>query len=192
MEKDLIASKLIVIGGSAGCLQIVLYILSNLPAGFAVPIVIVVHRGVYNDSPLISLLSNTCKLEVKEAEDKEPIIPGRVYVAPADYHLLIEKNLSFSLDDSEKVKFSRPSIDVTFQSAADVYGKLLLGILLSGANDDGADGFADIRRAGGTLIVQDPQTAIVNTMPLSAINQGLADYILDAHGIVERVKLWAE
>ncbi|BAU54875.1 chemotaxis protein CheB [Mucilaginibacter gotjawali] len=190
MEENLIASKLIVIGGSAGSLQIILYILRHLQIDFAVPMVIVMHRSADNESTLVDVLSNACKLKVKEAEDKESILPGKIYVAPADYHLLIEKNRSFSLDGSEKVQFSRPSIDVTFQSAADAYGALLLGILLSGANNDGADGFADIRRAGGALIVQDPQNAIATAMPQSAINKGLADYILDAEGIVDRINLW--
>ncbi|WP_295672863.1 chemotaxis protein CheB [uncultured Mucilaginibacter sp.] len=187
MEENVIASKLIVIGGSAGSLQIILYILRYLRTDFAVPVVIVMHRSTDNESTLVDVLSNACKLEVKEAEDKESIIPGKIYVAPADYHLLVEKNHSFSLDGSDKVQFSRPSIDVTFQSASDAYGKLLLGILLSGANNDGADGFADIRRAGGVLIVQDPEKAVAATMPQSAIDRGLADYVLDAQQIVRYI-----
>jgi len=190
MEENLLTSKLIIIGGSAGSLQVLIYILRHLRPDCRVPIVIVMHRSTVHESTLADVLSHASKLEVKEAEDKETIKGGIIYLAPADYHLLIEKNGSFSLDDSEKVQFSRPSIDVAFQSAADAYGKSLLGILLSGANNDGADGFADIRRGGGVLIVQDPKKATATAMPQSAIDRGLADYILDEQGIADRINLW--
>jgi two-component system chemotaxis response regulator CheB len=190
MEENLLTSKLIIIGGSAGSLQVLIYILRHLRPDCRVPIVIVMHRSTGNESTLADVLSNVSKLEVKEAEDKETIKGGIIYLAPADYHLLIEKNGSFSLDDSEKVQFSRPSIDVAFQSAADAYGKSLLGILLSGANNDGADGFAEIRRGGGVLIVQDPNKATATAMPQSAIDRGLADYILDEKGIADWINLW--
>jgi two-component system chemotaxis response regulator CheB len=190
MEENLLTSKLIIIGGSAGSLQVLIYILRHLRPDCRVPIVIVMHRSTGNESTLADVLSNVSKLEVKEAEDKETIKGGIIYLAPADYHLLIEKNGSFSLDDSEKVQFSRPSIDVAFQSAADAYGKSLLGILLSGANNDGADGFAEIRRGGGVLIVQDPDKATATAMPQSAIDRGLADYILDEKGIADWINLW--
>jgi two-component system chemotaxis response regulator CheB len=185
MEKNVLNKKCVVIGGSAGSLQVILYILSRLPYDFSVPVVIILHRKYDHDSGLTEVLAHRSGLKVKEAEDKEPVLPGTVYLAPADYHLLIEQNHTFSLDDSEKVNYSRPSIDVTFQTAAEAYGPGLIAILLSGANSDGTDGLMDTRRSKGTLIVQDPADAQVPYMPQSAIDSHLADYILTKTGIAD-------
>jgi two-component system chemotaxis response regulator CheB len=185
MAKDRLDEKCIVIGGSAGSLKIILYILSHLKQGFAIPIVIVLHRKNDSESTLSDVINNSTHLKVKEAEDKEPIVTGMVYVAPADYHLLIEKEHIFSLDVSEKVNFSRPSIDVTFQTAAEAYGSHLIAIILSGANDDGTDGLKTVRKKNGTVIAQDPKTASMYVMPQSAIDHGLADHIFSAKEIAD-------
>ena len=113
-----------------------------------------------------------------EVDDKDPILPGRIYIAPADYHLLIEKDLTFSLDDSEKVNYSRPSLDVTFESAADVYAKGVVAIILSGANEDGSRGMAAIKASGGTIVAQDPSSAQMSVMPLHAITSNDIKLIL--------------
>jgi two-component system, chemotaxis family, protein-glutamate methylesterase/glutaminase len=185
MAENRISKPCVVIGGSAGSLKIILDILSNLRRGFTIPVIIVLHRKSDSESALTEVISNCTRLKVKEAEDKEPILQGMVYLAPANYHLLIEKEHIFSLDMSEKVNYSRPSIDVTFQTAAEAYGSGLIGIILSGANNDGTAGLRVIRENKGTLIAQDPKTAYVPIMPQSAIDHGLADYILPANGIAD-------
>lgn len=185
MAKDRLDGQCVVIGGSAGSLKIILYILSHLKKGFSIPIIIVLHRKNDSESTLTDVINNSTHLKVKEAEDKEQISPGMVYVAPANYHLLIEKEHIFSLDVSEKVNFSRPSIDVTFQTAAEAYGDGLIAIILSGANDDGTDGFKAVRKKKGITIAQDPKTASMYVMPQSAINHGLADHIFSANEIAE-------
>lgn len=173
-----------VIGGSAGGLTGIIYILEQLCPDFPTPIVIVLHRRNDRDSTLTALLGHKTTLLVKEAEDKDVITPGIVYLAPADYHLLIEKNYSFSLDHSEKVQFSRPSIDVTMQTAAEAYGSGLITILLSGANADGTAGLEATRHNGGISIVQDPAEAFAPFMPQSAIDQLVTDHTMNMAGIV--------
>ena len=173
---------IIVVGGSAGSLEPVLTILEALkPTRFA--IVLILHRKPSNDSVLAKVLSGRSAYPVREAEEKEKLQAGVVYVAPADYHLLFEKDGTISLDDSEKVNFSRPSIDVSFDSAADVYGSRLIGILLSGGNTDGAEGMKKIKREGGYCIVQDPDSATVAVMPGHAINETEVNQILNASEI---------
>ena len=170
---------IIVVGGSAGSLEPVLTILEALkPSRFA--IVLILHRKPSNDSVLAKVLSGRSAYPVREAEEKEKLQAGVVYVAPADYHLLFEKDGTISLDDSEKVNFSRPSIDVSFDSAADAYGSRLIGILLSGGNTDGAKGMKKIKREGGYCIVQDPNSATVAVMPGHAINETEVNQILNA------------
>ena len=162
----------VVIGGSAGSLEIVMDIVRNLPPQSQDVFIIVLHRKYdNNESILENLLSHNTKLRVMEAEDKEIIQPASIYIAPPDYHLLVESDgASFSLDSSEKVHYSRPSINVTFQSVADVFGNRVLGILLSGANADGAEGLLAIKQAGGHTMVQHPATAEVDFMPQSTGN----------------------
>jgi len=181
MEKNDLkkAAKCVVIGGSAGSIKPLLHILSKLKTSLDFPVIVILHRKNDPRSSLETLLDNGCSLVVKEAEDKETLKGGVIYVAPGDYHLLIENDHSLSLDASEKVLWSRPSIDVTFQSAADVYKNKLLGILLSGANNDGSLGLERIKAMGGKTIVQHPENAEMPAMPLAAINTFEPDYILN-------------
>jgi two-component system chemotaxis response regulator CheB len=177
--------KLIIIGGSAGSLQTMLEILTTLRPNYPFPILLVMHRHVSNDSILEELLSMKSGLIAREIEEKEPINPGHIYISPADYHVLIENNESFSLDMSEKIHFSRPSLDVVFRSAADVFGSRVVAFVLSGANADGAQGLSYIKQKGGMVVVQEPLDAMVAYMPEQAIKAVKPDYILNAPGIAE-------
>lgn len=174
--------ELLVIGGSAGSLQVILSLLatSGKDFDFPIPVLVVLHRNGIFESSLEELLSVRTGLTIKEVEEKENLKPGIVYICPADYHVLLEQDHSFSLDYSERVHFSRPSIDVTFRSASDVYGPGLIGLVLSGGNADGADGLAYIRERGGLAIVQDPLTADVPYMPQQAISRMQPDFIVPA------------
>jgi len=185
MAEDLVNSnfKIVVIGGSAGSLEVLLNMLPQLEfTNF--PIVIVLHRMVGEDSALEELIGARAILPVQIVEDKTELWPGYVYVAPSDYHLLFEKNRTLSLDLSPKVTHSRPSIDVTFESAADAYGKNVVGILLSGANHDGTRGLELIRDNGGQIIVQDPLTAQMPFMPNFAIEKLNPELVYDVDEIV--------
>ena len=175
--------QLICIGGSAGSLQVILKILQHIKPGFPFSILLVIHRNMYAESALDELLSLRLNLQVKEIEDKDAIRAGFIHVCPADYHVLVEKNFTLSLDYSEKVHYSRPSIDVAFKSAADAYRKNVLAILLSGANADGADGLAHIYRLGGITMVQSPTDADVSYMPEQALKKTKAHYVLTANEI---------
>lgn len=158
----------IAIGGSAGSLAVITEILDALPPHINTPVVIVLHRLRNVRSEMSRLLST--KRTISEPEDKEPVKEHCIYLAPQNYHLLVEAEKTFMLDYSELVNYSRPSIDMTFSSIADVYGEKALGILLSGANKDGAAGLCQIVAAGGMGIVQDPQTADFEVMPRSALD----------------------
>ena len=162
--------NLIVIGGSWGGLQASISILSGLPENYPVPIILVLHRLKNFESDLAGLFRKKVSLKVKEVEEKESVKAGCVYIAPPNYHVLIEKDQTFSLDVSEYENFSRPSIDVTFTSVAEIFGAGAAGILLSGASKDGSQGLKVIREKGGIPIVQDPQEAEVETMPASALH----------------------
>jgi two-component system, chemotaxis family, protein-glutamate methylesterase/glutaminase len=175
--------KLVVIGGSAGSLQALFAILDNLDPHFNIPIVIVLHRVTSNDTGLQDLLSVKTQLTVLEIEEKEMINEGHVYLCPADYHVLIEPDGSFSLDASEKVNFSRPSIDVVFSAAAEVFESGTIAILLSGANADGTRGLMTVKEKKGVVIVQDPADAQVPFMPEHALRQLMPDHTLPAVGI---------
>lgn len=172
--------KAIVIGGSAGSLNVVLKIIASLPAQMKAAVIIVLHRKNAADSPLATIFSTRTLLPVKEVEDKDMLLPGTVYLAPPDYHLLLEDANNFSLDSSEKVHYSRPSIDVTFESVAEIFGAQCIGVLLSGANADGAQGLNTIRQRGGFTIAQDPETAEVGFMPQQAILRGSAAAVVSA------------
>ena len=188
MEKNTIISgcKVLIIGGSAGSLEVLLKILPHLEIpSFA--IVIVLHRKHTDDTTLEELIAAKTQIPVKEVEDKVALEAGNIYIAPSDYHLLFEKNQLLSLDISEKINYSRPSIDVAFESASDVYGKSLIGILLSGANADGTDGLIAIKKNRGTTIVQKPETADMPFMPNSAIEHSSPDYILDIAAILKMI-----
>lgn len=159
----------IAIGASAGAVQALLRILPALPADYPIPLFIVVHVPPDRSNALVSLFAAKCQIAVREADDKEPILPGTVYFAPSDYHLLVEADRSLSLSMDEPVNHSRPAIDVLLESAADAYGPALAGIVLTGANHDGAAGLKAVCAAGGTAIVQDFADAQVATMPQAAL-----------------------
>ncbi|AYD04590.1 chemotaxis protein CheB [Neorhizobium sp. NCHU2750] len=158
----------VVIGASAGALEALSAILPYLPASFPVPILIVVHIPPDRPSALADLFAAKCRMAVKEAEDKEPLLAGTIYFAPPDYHLLVEVDKTVALSSDEQVFFSRPSIDVLFETAADAYQERLIGIVLSGANSDGANGLKTIMAAGGVGLVQNPDTAFAAAMPEAA------------------------
>lgn len=174
-----------VIGGSSGSLEALLQIFSFLKPDFTVPILIVTHRNNDFDSHLNELLSARSKLQVRDIEDKEPLCRACIYLAPGDYHVLIENDHSFSLDYSEKINYSRPSIDVSFISAANVYKDRLTAVLLSGANNDGGEGMEYALRLGGTTIAQEPREALFPYMPMEAIHRAAAKHILTAAQIAD-------
>ena len=171
-------SKAIVIGTSAGGIDALDFLLPHIPAISKVPIFIVQHISKESDSYYIKYINSKCKVRIKEACHTEFIIPGTVYFAPPDYHLQIEDEQTISLSVDDKVNFSRPSIDVLFESAADVFTKNLIGILLTGSNSDGAIGLKRIKDLGGKSIVQLPSEAKMSEMPLSAIKLQKPDMIM--------------
>ena len=160
---------LLVIGASAGGFEALREVFGRLPADFELPIAVVMHirQGVDYD---LGLLFRAVAERVSEAKDKEKILPGKIYFAPSGYHLLIERDLTFSLSVDEKVSWARPSIDVLFETAATALGEKVAGLLLTGANSDGATGLAAIAAAGGATFVQDPSTAMARAMPEAGIN----------------------
>jgi len=175
----------VVIGASAGALEALSLILPTLPADFGLPLFIVVHVPPDRESLLAELFGAKCRIKVREAEDKEPVHGGTVYFAPADYHLLVEPDKSLSLSNEEPVLYSRPSLDVLFESAADAYGPGLIGIVLTGANQDGARGLKAIAEAGGAAIVQNPLGAYAAAMPEAAIAEVPGAKVLSLHEIAD-------
>jgi two-component system chemotaxis response regulator CheB len=182
----------IVIGTSAGGLNALQKILSPLPANFSIPMLIVQHRLPAPDDFLTFSLNESCPLTVKEAEEKESIKPGFVYIAPANYHLLVERDKTLSLSIDAKVCYARPSIDVLFETAAEAYRSGLIGIILTGANDDGTAGLKKIKEKGGLTIAQDPDTAESGVMPLSAIRENVVDQILSLAEIASFLSQFSE
>lgn len=180
--------KTLVIGGSAGSLDVLLHLIPQLDPACGLAIVIVLHRKSEYDTLLSDLLAAKSTIAVKEAEEKDLLVAGMVYVAPADYHLLIEPDGTLTLDYSEKVHYSRPSIDVTFMSAAEVLGPRLACLLLSGANMDGAEGMAVAQSMGAIVAVQDPASAEVPYMPKAALTATAVDHILKPHDMLAWVK----
>lgn len=172
-------SRLILVGGSAGALTALLRLFAQLKADFPHPLVIVLHRKGSSEQGLADLLAIKTNTAIREVEDKDELTGSTFFLVPSDYHLLFERDGTLSLDDSEKVAYSRPSIDVAFQSAADAYGDAVVGVLLSGANADGTDGLIRIRRQGGVSIAQDPAEAEFPYMPQSAIDAGAAEEVFD-------------
>ena len=174
----------IVIGVSSGGMTALKFLFSTMPVDFSIPIIIVQHIGPHSDSKWIKLLNNNSKLSLKEADEKEKIEYGKVYIAPPNYHLLIEKDKTFSLTIDERVNYSRPSIDVLFESAAEVYKNKLIGVILTGSNNDGTNGLKRIKEYGGLTIAQDPESAESSYMPASAIAGVQMDYILTLENII--------
>lgn len=158
----------VVIGASAGAFETLSRLVAMLPGHFPIPIIMVVHMGVRHDSKLLPLLQQQCKLALREAEDKVLIEKNTIYLAPPNYHVLVEKDKTLSLSDDPPEMHSRPSIDVLFESAADCYRRALVGVVLTGANSDGTKGLRTIITAGGIGIVEDPHEALYTEMPRSA------------------------
>lgn len=181
--------KAFIIGGSAGSLDVLLKLLPLVKPDIGFPIIIVVHRKHGTDSLLPVLLSTRTKLRVKEVDEKEKILAGTVYIAPSDYHLLIEQDETFSLDYSEKINYSRPAIDATFQTAAEVYRTQLVCLLLSGSNADGVNGLQRVKAWGGTAVIQDPETAQVAYMPAQAKLHVQIDHELSIEAMGEFINL---
>ncbi len=161
--------KAVAIGASAGAVQALLAVLPALPVGFPLPVLVVVHVPPDRANVLVPLFQSKCRLTVKEADDKEPVVPGVIYFAPSDYHLLVEADETLALSTDEWVNYSRPSIDVLFESAADAYGPALVGVILTGANNDGAAGLKAVMDAGGLAIVEEPGNAYASAMPDAAL-----------------------
>lgn len=180
--------RAVAIGASAGGVQALLALLPTLPADFPWPIFIVLHVPADRSNVLAPLFETKCLLEVKEAEDKETARPGVVYFAPSDYHLLIESNGDLALSSDEVVNYSRPSIDVLFESAADAYGAGLTGVILTGANEDGAAGLSAVAAAGGIALVEEPAAAYAQAMPQAARNACDAALALPLERIAEHLK----
>lgn len=171
------AFEIVVVGASTGGLKALQVVLSGLPAEFSLPVVIVQHRGKEMETGLREFLVGSSRLPVTEPEDKEPLLPGHAYLAPCDYHLLVQSG-SFALSTDSPVGFARPSIDVLFESAADEYTERAIGVILTGANHDGARGLASIKAQGGLTLVEDPVTAACREMPDAAISLTKVDCIL--------------
>jgi two-component system, chemotaxis family, protein-glutamate methylesterase/glutaminase len=169
----------VVIGVSSGGLEALKVLLPALPASFPLPIAIVHHRDQRSDGFLATYLNTMSRIAVSEAEDKEPFCAPHAYLAPAGYHLLIETDRSLSLSVDQRVNHSCPSIDVLFESAADVFAESLIGIVLTGANADGAQGLKAIKARGGLTVVQDPQTASATAMPRAALKATAVDHVVD-------------
>lgn len=179
------SDKIVIIGGSAGSFSVVTKILSLLPKNYTCPIILCMHRLKHVRHGFAEALSIISKNPIVEPNDKEKIQQGNIYLAPANYHLYISTDLTFSLTTEEPINHSRPSIDVTFASAAAVYKDRVVGIILSGANNDGAFGMKAIKDNGGHVISQNPQECQVNTMPQSAIKLAGVETILTTDQIIE-------
>jgi len=185
MEKPTKEIGAIVIGASAGGLAALQKICRNLDENFSIPVIIVQHIHAHSDGFMAWHLNSISPLKVKEAEDKEKLEEGIIYVAPANYHIIVDDDSVISLTTDERVNYSRPSIDVLFESAADVYRDRLVGVILTGANDDGTAGMSAINQSGGITIIQNPQTAEVRTMPESVLRQVHVDQVLSLEKISE-------
>jgi len=175
----------IVVGASAGGVEALLKIFSAIKPGFRLPILTVLHVPEERRSQLAQVFQARLPIPVKEADDKESIVPGTLYFEPPGYHLSVEADLSLSLSQEDRVFYSRPSIDILFSSAGDAFGARLAGILLTGANPDGAASLAYIKQGGGMTVVQDPNQAQARTMPEAALALHEPDYLLPLHDIGE-------
>jgi two-component system chemotaxis response regulator CheB len=180
--------RAVAIGASAGGVQALCELLPALSPESRAAVFVVLHLPRDRPSLLADVFSHKCELPVREAEDKEPVMPGTVYLAPPNYHLLVDAGPQLALSADDLVNHSRPSIDVLFDSAAQVYREHLLGIILSGANADGAEGLAAVHDAGGLTVVQEPQTAQSSAMVLSALERRPVDLVLDLEGIAGLLK----
>ena len=182
--------RLVVVGGSWGGLDALGRLVGPLDPGVPVALVAALHRAPNGpEGALVGYLRSRTRFEVVEAEDKDAIEPGRIYLAPADYHLLVEPGrLALSID--APVQYSRPSIDVLFESAADAYGEDAIAVVLTGANADGCRGLRRVKARGGSTMVQDPETAVRREMPDAAIATGAVDLVLPVEEIAARINEW--
>lgn len=181
----------VVIGTSAGGLAALSALVEGLGRDFPLPLLVVQHVPDNVPTQLAEIFARRTALRVKEADEKEPVVAGTLYFAAPGYHLLVERDFSLSLSQDEPVHFSRPAIDVLFESAADAWGPRVAGILLTGASEDGAAGLVAIQEAGGLTVVQDPAEAEVPTMPLAALQRLAPDYILplrDIHRLLRELE----
>jgi two-component system chemotaxis response regulator CheB len=179
--------KAVVIGGSAGSFQGIIKILSCIPKDFALPVIIVMHRLKHVRHGFAEVISQKSNLQIIEPDDKEAIRKGIVYLAPANYHLSVELGNYFSLSTEQMVNSSRPSIDITLNSAAHVYRNRLIGILLSGANRDGGMGMKNIKDKGGITVIQEPTECMIDTMPKAALALTTIDHKLTIEQIIELI-----
>lgn len=182
LDERLRRIRAIAVGASAGGIEAMMQLFATLPAEYPLPLICVLHMPDHHGSQLTEVLQKWTRMKVQDAEDKAPIMAGRIYFAPAGYHLLIEEGPMFALSCEKPVNYSRPSIDLMMETAADAYGEELLGILLTGANQDGARGMKTIKDHGGMTVVQAPEEAKTRVMPMAAIQlqspdlvQGLAE-----------------
>ncbi len=175
----------VVMGLSMGGLDAMATMIPRFPKNFGMPVIVVQHRHSDPDSFLPNYLDMLGEISVKEAEEKEAIRPGVVYIAPANYHLMVEEDRTFSLSVDAPVQYARPSIDILFETAAEAYLDRLIGVIMTGANADGSDGLAKIKSLGGLCIVQDPNTAIADTMPRKAMEAIRPDHVLALEEIVD-------
>jgi two-component system chemotaxis response regulator CheB len=178
-------SRILLLGGSAGSFKILFRLVKSLPVNLNKTVIIVIHRKKNFFSEIEKLFGDNSRMLLREISDKEPIVNNTIYIAPANYHSLVENEGFFSLDVSEAVWYSKPSIDVTFESVADVYKDKVTAILLSGANQDGATGLLKLRQEGALTIAQHPEDAEMAEMPQSAIDINAAEYILRTTDIFE-------
>jgi two-component system chemotaxis response regulator CheB len=179
--------RLVVVGASSGGIEAIRMLLSKLPVSLNIPVIIVLHIGNNKISTLLTLLNNKTSFMVKEAEEQEIISPKTVYFAPPNYHIQVEENRTITLSTDAKVNFSRPSIDVLFETAAWVYKDEIIGILLTGSNNDGSIGLLEIKKHGGKTIVENPKTAFSKTMPYSATTLFEPDYIINIEDIADKI-----
>ncbi len=177
MSRPTEAYEAVVMGASAGGIRALGLVLQALPKDFGLPVLIVQHMHPQSDSYLANILAHRCQLTIKQADEKEPILPNIAYLAPPGYHMLVEDDRTISLSLEGPVKFARPSVDVLFLSAVDVYRERLVGMILTGANSDGEDGVKAIKQAGGAVLVEDPKTAEAPAMPLAALRAATVDKV---------------
>ena len=177
----------VVVGASAGALEVLSDILPELPADYPLPVIVVVHIPADKESMMVPLLQEKSDIKIEEAVDKVPLAPGKVIFAPPNYHVMLEKGKTIALSTERPVHFSRPSIDVLFETAAEAYRNNLVAVLLTGANSDGAAGIKCVVEKGGIALVQDPKEAEAPVMPQAAINTGADVHVLGVKGIVSKL-----
>jgi len=179
----------IVIGVSAGGFKVLEKLITGLKRDLTTPIIIVQHISSLAENYIVTYLDERTELYVKEVEEKENIQAGTVYIAPPNYHILVERNKTLSLTVDKRVSYARPSIDVLFETAAEVYQHKLLGVVLTGANSDGTHGCKAVKKWGGMVVAQDPDEAEFNEMPLSVIQENVQDRIMTINALIEFINL---